>query len=76
MHFHQFCIIFLQKTPIHCISLHLSSIMSTIDKKKASSSLKHLIKEHHDEETNDNNKEKTNTDEIHIEEVFRKEIES
>ncbi len=44
--------------------------MSTIDKKKALSSPKYSLKEHHDEKTDDNNREKKNIDEISIEEVF------
>jgi hypothetical protein len=44
--------------------------MSIIDKKKALSSPKYSIKEHHDEKTDDNNIEKKNIDEIPIKEVF------
>ncbi|CAF0753654.1 unnamed protein product [Rotaria sp. Silwood1] len=44
--------------------------MSTVNKKKGSSSPKHSIKEHHDEITDGNNREKNlNTDEIPIEEI-------
>jgi hypothetical protein len=49
--------------------------MSTIDKRKALSSSKYSIKEHHDDKTDDNNREKkTNMDEILIEEVCKQNL--
>jgi hypothetical protein len=43
--------------------------MWTIDKKKASFSPKYSFQEHHDEQSDDNNRETKNIDEIPIEEV-------
>jgi hypothetical protein len=49
--------------------------MSIIDKRKPSFSPKHSIKEHHDEKTDDNNREKKNDiNEIPIEEVFKRSL--
>jgi len=49
--------------------------MSTIDKRKALSSSKYSIKEHHDDKTDDNNREKKdNIDEILIEEVCKQNL--
>jgi hypothetical protein len=45
--------------------------MSITDKKKALSSPKYSIKEHHDEKTDHNNRETTNIHEIPIEKVCK-----
>ena len=45
--------------------------MSTTDKKKALSSPKYSMREHHDEKTDDNNREMKPIDDIPMEEVFK-----
>ncbi len=48
------------------------SSMSTVDKKKALSSPKYSMQEHHDEMTDNNNRDTKNISEISIEKVFER----